>query len=248
MDSTISKTAANSRKFSWSANPVFDPTLYIGYILAWCAYFALHSLLASLRCKRAIAAWRPAWVPLYRLTYNLLALLLLLPLMANGWQLHGAPLWVWSGIWGWLADAILLAAIVGFFFSLRGYDGMEFVGLRQWQRGEQRVEEEGALHISALHRYVRHPWYTLALVMIWSRDMDPVSLITALMITLYFFVGSRLEERKLLIYHGDAYRRYRERVGGLLPLPWRILSRKEAVELMEQADRHSQRSENSAEP
>ena len=33
------------------------------------------------------------------------------------------------------------------------------------------------------------------------------------------------------VYHGDAYRRYRERVPALFPLPWRYLSRSEAERL-----------------
>jgi len=54
-------------------------------------------------------------------------------------------------------------------------------------------------------------------------------LVSALAITLYFVLGSRLEERKLIAVHGDTYRRYRAKVPGLLPLPWKRLSREEAA-------------------
>ena len=40
---------------------------------------------------------------------------------------------------------------------------------------------------------------------------------------LYFIIGSRLEEEKLIRYHGEVYRRYRDRVPGLVPLPWKHL-------------------------
>jgi hypothetical protein len=56
-------------------------------------------------------------------------------------------------------------------------------------------------------------------------------LLSAIMITLYFIIGSLLEERKLLAYYGEAYREYRQRVPGLFPLPWRNLSREQAREL-----------------
>jgi hypothetical protein len=55
------------------------------------------------------------------------------------------------------------------------------------------------------------------------------------LMTLYFIVGSRLEEAKLLAYHGAVYRRYRERVPGLMPLPWKTLTAHEAADLAKAA-------------
>lgn len=69
---------------------------------------------------------------------------------------------------------------------------------------------------------------SLGLVLVWTRDMDPAFLTTAVMITLYFLLGSRLEERKLLVYHGEIYRQYRQLVPSLIPLPWKYLSREKA--------------------
>jgi protein-S-isoprenylcysteine O-methyltransferase Ste14 len=56
------------------------------------------------------------------------------------------------------------------------------------------------------------------------------------MITVYFIVGSRLEEKKLLVYHGDTYRRYMARVPGMIPLPWKSLTEKEAEALLKQSE------------
>jgi protein-S-isoprenylcysteine O-methyltransferase Ste14 len=58
--------------------------------------------------------------------------------------------------------------------------------------------------------------------------MDLAFLVTAVVMTLYFIFGAHLEEQKLIIYHGEKYRRYRELVPGLVPLPWRYLSRAQA--------------------
>ena len=62
-------------------------------------------------------------------------------------------------------------------------------------------------------------------------------LLSAIAITLYFIIGSRWEERKLIAYHGEIYRRYRQQVPGLIPLPWRYLNRIEA-EALQQHDQH----------
>ena len=202
----------------------------------WLGYFILHSLLASLTVKGWVARHRPHWMPAYRLFFNLAATLLLLPPLAMSIALRGEPLWQWSGPWRWVSAALMLAALLGFLRSLRHYDSGEFLGLRQWRNREHSVEDQERLHISPLHRFVRHPWYSLGLVLVWSQDMDPAFLTSAIAITLYFVVGSWLEERKLMVYHGEAYREYRRRVPGLIPLPWRYLSRKQVEELLNRVE------------
>lgn len=209
----------------------FTPDLWF-LALAWVSYFALHSILASLAVKRWVAAHRPALMPAYRLAFNAVATLGLFPI---AWLLHRHPgpmLWTWSGWQAWLANGLAVTAVAAFAFSLRSYDRGEFIGLRQLRDGARKVEDQEAFHISPLHRYVRHPWYFLALVMVWTRDMNAAMLVSAVLITGYFAIGSRLEERKLIVYHGERYRRYMARVPGLVPLPWRVLSRDEAEELL----------------
>ena len=61
--------------------------------------------------------------------------------------------------------------------------------------------------------------------------MDPALLVSALMVSAYFVVGARLEEAKLVVEFGAAYRHYMTRVAGLLPLPGRTLSAGEAARI-----------------
>jgi protein-S-isoprenylcysteine O-methyltransferase Ste14 len=199
---------------------------------AWIGYAAIHSALASLTVKRRVAARWPAAMPAYRLAYNAVAVATLAPI---AWLVRAHPgptLWQWRGIGWWLANGLALAAVLGFLLSLRYYDSGEFSGMRQWRLGIRAVADQERFHLSPLHRWVRHPWYFLGLVIVWTRDMSAAMFVSALFITAYFTIGSRLEERKLLVYHGERYRRYRQRVAGLIPLPWKILSRAEAEELL----------------
>jgi len=197
--------------------------------LFWLTYFVVHSALASLRVKNRFAARYPQRMPFYRLGFNVLALLTLLPLL---WLFDSPLLWTWRGIGAWLANGLALSALLGFVASLKYYDGQAFAGLRQGKRGSRRPEDYECFQLSPLHRHVRHPWYFLSLVLIWTRDMNAAMLLSCVMMTIYFIVGSRLEEGKLLAAYGDSYRRYMDRVPGLIPLPWKSISAQEAAELV----------------
>lgn len=197
-------------------------------IIAWAGYFIIHSVLASLSVKKAMEQRLPGLLPWYRLIYNALALLLLIPPLAMTLIWHGPSLWQWHGLSSLIANTIAAAACLLFVWSLRFYDSGEFFGTRQLRENRRVVEDLETLKISPLHRFVRHPWYSLGLALVWTREMDAALLVSALCITLYFVIGSLLEEQKLIAYHGDSYRDYRKRVPGLIPLPWKWLSSEKA--------------------
>ena len=201
----------------------------------WLAYFIVHSALASHALKTWMARVRPRWMAGYRLAFNLVAVLALLPVLRQFHHNPGPMLWAWNGPWSWLANGLALAAAIGFMATLRHYDGGEFLGWRQWRERAHTADDREALHISPFHRHVRHPWYACGLVVLWTRDMSAAMLVSALLITAYLVVGARLEERKLLARHGDAYRRYMRRVPGLLPWPGKSLTAAEADALTEKS-------------
>lgn len=202
--------------------------------LGWVAYAALHSALAGLGVKEKVARRWPGFAPRYRLAYNLVAILTVLPLAWATWTIPGDWLWRWTGAWAWLANGLALAALAGVVAASKAYDMPAFLGLRP-SAGEGAGIEEGPFRISPLHRFVRHPWYALALVVVWTRDMNPPLFVSALAVTAYFIAGSRLEEAKLVALHGNSYRRYRAKVPGFFPLPWKRLSPEEAAALEQEA-------------
>ena len=122
--------------------------------------------------------------------------------------------------------------LLDFTWSLKSYDSAEFLGTRQLKEGRKGIKERESFHLSVFHRYVRHPWYAFALILIWTRDMYVSYLISAILMSLYFILGSHLEEKKLIVFHGDQYRLYRKYVAALVPLPWRILSKQKAAEIV----------------
>ena len=208
-------------------------------LVYWLGYFALHSLLASLAVKHAIARRWPGAMPAYRLVYNGIAFALVLPPLVYALRYPGATLWAWDGLAWWVAQGLAAAAAAGFLVTLRGYDGAEFLGIRQWRNGQREVEDQEHFKLSPLHRFVRHPWYFLGLVLVWTRNMTEAWMVTAVAASVYLFVGAALEERKLLAYHGALYADYRRLVPGILPRPWRWLRKDEARRLIERSARRA---------
>ena len=197
-------------------------------LISWLGYFIVHSLLASLTVKRWVAAHKPGFMPAYRLAFNVIAVALLVPIVwltaLQAWPV----LWQWQGTASWIANVLKGLALLGFIWSLKYYDLREFFGVKQWRMHQLIPEDQENFRLSPLHRFIRHPWYFFALVLLWTQDMNVGKLITSGMATLYLMIGSRMEEKKLLVYHGERYRRYMERVPGPFPLPWKFLRRDEA--------------------
>ncbi len=221
----------------WHYNDrVNDDLLHLVWLaLSWVSYAVIHSLGASLRFKTWVATRFPAMNRCYRLFYNAAAALLLAGPLWLLFSYPGGKLWHYPAPVRWTADGLALLAALGFLHSLHFYDTGEFIGLKQWRTAASDGEDRAPMTLSWLHRFVRHPWYFFGLVILWTREPDAALLLSNLLITGYLAIGSRLEENKLIAVYGDRYRRYRRKVPGLVPLPWRFLSRDEAEALMRNA-------------
>ena len=191
--------------------------------ICWAIYAAFHSLTASNASKEFIKRRWQILFASYRLIYNVLAVLLLIPIVALSLKTPGPLVWSWHGPSAWIMNGFAAIALLSFLRGGGGYDLAAFLGLRPESRSGP-----AKLVISNWHRFVRHPWYSLGLVLIWTRDMSAASLMSATAITLYFVIGSRLEEGKLVAEFGDRYREYQSRVPALIPRPWRVLSKVDA--------------------
>jgi protein-S-isoprenylcysteine O-methyltransferase Ste14 len=209
--------------------PTFNQLLVLA--MAWLVFFVIHSTLAAATTKAWVTHRHPALAPGYRLFFNGMAIVTVAIPLVMMRQFRGDLLWSWTGPGFWIANSIALLGIGGFVWSLRYYSGAEFAGFAQLQRHQTNADSHEALYISPLHRYVRHPWYLFGLMIIWTRDMDPAFLLSAIMMTGYFFVGARLEEHKLIRYYGDVYHEYCQCVPGILPRPGKILTRERAAQL-----------------
>jgi protein-S-isoprenylcysteine O-methyltransferase Ste14 len=186
-------------------------------LLAVFSYGLLHSILASSRVKaQAHRSFGPQTEHWYRLAYNFIAIItllpiLLLPILLIDEQIYRIPL-----PWVILTLALQLFAIVILVLGVRQTGTTSFIGLSQLLLPEDTSPPR--LVTDGLYRYVRHPLYTCGLVIIWLTPIMTWNLLALIIgLTGYIIIGAYFEERKLLLEFGDAYAEYRQRTPMLVP-------------------------------
>ena len=189
--------------------------LYVFICMA--GFGTVHSLLASPGAKRlAQRGLGPAANRVYRLGYNILALLSLLPGLALAHLLPDRTLYTIPAPWVYLALVMQGLALIALALGVLQTGLLPFSGLSQLLN--PAGEEQQKLVTGGLYRWVRHPLYTASLVLIWLLPgMSANILAFNLGATLYILVGIGFEERKLLAAFGHAYAEYRQRTPMLIP-------------------------------
>ena len=193
------------------------------YGLAWVSFGAGHSLLAGRVAKARLG--RPLG-SFYRLAFNLFAAAHIAGVWAIGWWAFAAtPPFAWPTWMDGARVAVQAAGWVLLVWALGGYDLGRFAGTRQIRshlRGIEEPEDE-PLRLDGLHRFIRHPVYAGAYLILWGNVAGPFELATAVWGSLYLVAGTACEERRLLVLYGRDYADYRRRVPAVIPWKGRVL-------------------------
>jgi len=129
-------------------------------------------------------------------------------------------LYVVPAPWRWLMVGGQVLALAGLAGSLLQTAPLHFVGLSQLF--VQQPAQSGSLEVRGFYCYVRHPIYSFGILLLWLTPAMTVNLLTVyILTTLYFYVGSLHEERRLLAEFGAAYQDYQQQVPRLIPRPGR---------------------------
>lgn len=206
----VPKTVDDGTTGSWSTALMID--------LALMSVFAVqHSGMARRTFKSFFARFfSPA---IERSTFVLLASLSLILLF---WQWQPLPTVAWGIDSPVLAGAVAAGGAIGWIIVLYStflISHFELFGLTQViTQFMGRVAQPIKFKTPGLYRLVRHPIYLGFIIAFWSTPLMTVGhLLFASVTTGYIFVGIWLEERDLVAFFGDEYRKYRERVAMLLP-------------------------------
>lgn len=189
------------------------------YALLWLSFGVGHSLLAGWNVKRSLQHLVKS---AYRLFYNLLATLHigLVILVGDVWLSDNARPFEWMEPFTPLLIILQLLGVGILLVALSHYDLGRFAGTTQIRTGERETDEPVArepLHTGGLHRWVRHPLYLGAFLILWPRATDEFALATAIWASLYFIIGAKFEERRLIALYGSEYQDYQRRVPMIVP-------------------------------
>lgn len=190
-------------------------------LLAVCVYGVVHSLLATLQVKATARHWfGPAAERWFRLGYNLIAALTLLPVLTLPVLLIDKVLYRIHFPWLILTLIIQGLAVIALLVGLKQTGVSSFLGLRQMLLPETAAPPH--MVTSGLYRYVRHPLYTAGLVFIWLTPIMTCNLLALnIGLTAYILIGAAFEERKLVREFGTAYTEYKSRTPMLIP--WMLI-------------------------
>ena len=192
---------------------------YVVLAVGWIIWCSLHSLLISRTVVTALKNRFGDSYRYYRLFFNLVSVLTLIPILLYSSTVHSEPFFTWSGAWRPVQLLLALGALALFYGGGKHYDLAQFLGTRQIAEHESKkgLTETGGLNTSGILGVVRHPWYSGGILIIWARPIDTAVLATNLVLTSYFIIGAILEERKLVAEFGEEYREYQEAVPMLIP-------------------------------
>jgi methanethiol S-methyltransferase len=185
----------------------------------------LFAIQHSVMARPAFKRWWTRLVPepVERTTYVLFTSLALL-LLYGQWQPMPAVVWsVTSPAGAALLHAIFWVGWALVLISTFLINHFELFGLRQVYAGLRgRTLPAPQFRTPSLYKQVRHPIYLGFLLAFWATPTMSVGhLLFAAATTGYILIGIQLEERDLIALFGDQYRRYREQVSMLIPLPGR---------------------------
>jgi methanethiol S-methyltransferase len=187
------------------------------------AFAVIHSLLAQNRVKDAIRArmGERAYLGLYRILYNILAVLMLAPALIAVVLSPGQVIWRVEGVPAILMLILQGIGLIGLTVSLLQTDILRFGGVTQMMAylgGQPLPLPPESLRTDGVYALVRHPLYLFSLLMLWPMTVMTEGLLAFnITATAYFVLGSLIEERRMVTDFGQPYLDYQQHVPWLLP-------------------------------
>ena len=189
--------------------------IYNHFILSalWLLYCFVHSFLANDDIKRKFKKQFNFNDNLYRIFYNLFALISLSALFFYHFSLTSILLFVKQPVTIGFAVLFIAAGVIIMLICIKKY----FLQLSGFFKNKN---EFPVLETLGMHRYTRHPLYLGTFIFLIGLVLfAPLlsNLIAVIIIIVYTIIGIQFEEKKLIALFGDDYRRYKKEVPKLIP-------------------------------
>ena len=192
---------------------------YLYAVLGWVLWCTLHSALISTTVTDFAKKKLGDSFRFYRLFYNVVSLVTLIPIAYYSHMLREAPIFRWEGPLGLVQVFLLAVSVCLFVAGGKHYSWARFLGIYQVKAGSS-LADSSTFVVSGIHRIIRHPWYLGGILIVWAQDLSTSTILINMVINVYFIVGSFLEERKLVLEFGEKYREYQRTVSMLFPWRW----------------------------
>jgi len=188
-------------------------------VIAWCL---LHSAMISVSVTEYLKKRLGPKFRFYRLFFNLIAILTLIPVALYAYSLRTQAIFHWDGYMRIGQVLLLIVAVLLIFLGGRHYNVRQVLGIKQIKEGisSKAITDTGELDTSGVLGMTRHPWYLATILLVWARQMDVSVLFVNVILTFYLIVGTYLEEKKLIREFGEKYAAYQNRVSMLLQYKW----------------------------
>ena len=186
----------------------------------WIGYCALHSYLISIGFTNLMLRLLKSYYAFYRIFYVLLSLVLLVPLINYTARADTRIVLMYAYPWSIIRYVLVASAFVIFFWAFFfNYDSLSFFGIRQILNfgKTKKADSSGILKRNGLLGIVRHPMYFALILYLWCQTFRVMDILINTVLTIYVVIGTRLEEKKLLLEFGDAYAEYQRKVPMLIP-------------------------------
>jgi len=191
----------------------------------WIVNVLLLSLFAiqhSVMARQGFKRWWTRFVPkpIERSTYVLFSSIILILLFAY-WRPMTGQIW---NVEGTAAGSLLTALyFAGWFIVLFGtflINHFNLFGLQQVYLSLKNKKLPPPHFVKPFfYKIVRHPLMVGFIIAFWAAPQMTIGhLLFAFATTGYILVGIQLEERDLVAFHGDEYRRYQQEVSQIVPM------------------------------
>lgn len=200
-----------------------EPQTLASAIITNLILLSIFAIQHSVMARPAFKQWWTKFIPssIERSTYVLLSSLALvimyiywIPMTDIVWEAKSAVAQniLWAIFWlGWFI--VLLST-----FLINHFD---LFGLRQVYLNLKNIDYTHPPFTKRfLYKLVRHPIMLGFIIGFWAiPTMTTGHLLFAVVTTIYILVALQIEERDLVRFHGEEYRKYQKAVGMIIPIP-----------------------------
>ena len=193
-------------------------------IVLFSLYGFIHSVLASERVKIFFKKVFGKVIAFYRLLYNIFSFIGLYII----WDLSPHPslqIYKLPNPYNYLVLIPQMLAIGGIIWCFKYISFKDFLGLNQIDRylkneyTNDELDENYTLRIEGPYKYSRHPIYFFSIMFLLFRpEMNLFYLTVFTSFTVYFYIGSYYEEKKMIRLFGDEYRNYQKKIPRIFPI------------------------------